>query len=102
MYGSVTLQTVMPPDFKIFNTFSLFVVFVIAEMSRTTHSDILCVFLLSSSRFGTLEADDRALLLRFIYSWDPQGQKNENFDDVAVRDVSLGEARLQGLPLDLD
>ena len=40
MYGSVTLQTVMPPDFKIFNTFSLFVVFVMAEMSRTTHSDI--------------------------------------------------------------
>ena len=29
-------------------------------------------------------------------------QKNEDFDDVAVRDVSLGEARLQGLPLDLD
>ena len=28
--------------------------------------------------------------------------KNEDFDDVAVRDVSLGEARLQGLPLDLD
>ena len=73
MYGSVTLQTVMPPDFKIFNTFSLFVVFVMAEMSRTTHSDILCVFLLSSSRFGTLEADNRALLLRFIYTWDPQG-----------------------------
>ena len=46
MYWSVTLQTVIPPAFNTFSTFSLLVVLVMAEMSRTTQSDIF------SSSFG--------------------------------------------------